>query len=35
MHMYRGVATGVLALLLLSAQPGRPGRRWAMYEGEM
>ena len=35
MHMYRGVAAGVLAVLLLSAQPGRPERRWAMYEREM
>ena len=35
MQMYRGVAVGVLAVLLLSAQPGRPERRWAMYEREM
>ena len=35
MQMYRGVAAGVLAVLLLSAQPGRPERRWAMYEREM
>jgi len=35
MHVYRGIAAALLAVLLLTAQPGRPARRWAMYEREM
>jgi len=35
MHMYRGIFVSLLAVLLLAAQPGRPERRWAMYEREM
>ena len=29
------MAGGLLTVLLLAAQPGRPERRWAMYEREM
>src|SRR6186997_3205462 len=35
MHVYRGITAALLAVLLLTAQPGRPARRWAMYEREM
>lgn len=35
MQMYRVVSAIILAALLLAAQPGRPERRWAMYEREM
>ena len=35
MQMYRVIAAGLLAVLLVTAQPGRPARRWAMYEREM
>jgi hypothetical protein len=31
----RCLAAGLLTILLLSAQPGRPARRWAMYERDM
>lgn len=33
--MYRGIGAAVMTVLLVSAQPGRPERRWAMYEREM
>lgn len=35
MHLYRAMAVALLAVLLVTAQPGRPERRWAMYEREM
>jgi len=35
MQMYRAAGVCLLAVVLVTAQPGRPERRWAMYEREM
>jgi hypothetical protein len=35
MQMYRAIAMGAVFVLLAAGQPGRPERRWAMYEREI